>query len=174
MASVVTTSIVVQFSRGEDGGVFSVEVDGREVADGGLNGGRSSFLPGDTVKLLLFKSANTTVDYVEASLGALTTQSATVFVKVQEDLTFANETEASLSKPTTGLSSVVWLGRNLGTLALSGDSKVVIPAPSVGDYAVGVARVVYYSQAHVYTLTHSSLAGVSEYPIVALFIGSST
>lgn len=169
MPSTVTTSIVVQFTKGEADGVMIAEVDDREVSAGGLNGGRTSFLPGDTVRLLLYKGALVIIDHVEASLGALTVGSL-VTIQKTEDISFAGETEASLRYPVTGSFAYQWLGKNNGVVSVVGETGLRIPEPAAGQHVVGIARVTYNTQARVYTLNHSDL-GLSEYGVMAYFVG---
>lgn len=171
MANTVTTSIVVQFSQGQNAtGTLLVEVDDRAVIDGGLNGGKTSFLPGDPVSLLLYKTSDVILDAAITSLGSLASGTLVTVTKT-EDITFANETEASLRYPVLGaLNSVVWIGANLGSIAMTSETGLRVPAAPVGQYGVGIARITYTTQARIYTLTHSD-PGYSEYPIVVFFAG---
>ena len=171
MASTITASVVVQFTKGDSGGVLVVEVDGREPSAGGLNGGNSSFLPGDTAYLLLYKSPTVVIDWVESSLGAIYAGQL-VSIAQEEDITFADTTEATIQYPAGFLDSYTWLGRNLGTVSLTNDNQLRIPTPAAGDHACGVCRVKYTTEARVYTLQHSD-PGLAEYPVLALFIGHS-
>lgn len=173
MANTVTTSIVVQFTTTTGtSGVLVLEVDDRAVTDGGLNGGKSSFLPGDDVYLLMYKGSNVTIDALLTSLGAIYT-GVSVTVQKTEDITFAGETEASLKYPTNALTSYTWLGRNNGNVTLVGDNTLKIPAPATGDYPVGICRVVYNTQGVVQKLVHSD-PGFSDYGIVVFVAGHTT
>lgn len=171
MASTVTASVVVQFTKGTTGGILTVEVDGREVSEGGLNGGDTSFLPGDTVALLMYKSPTVVIDYIESSMGVLY-EGVTVSVAQEEDIIFADTTEGTIKYPAGYLDSYTWLGNNLGTVTLTNDNQLRIPAPATGDHACGVLRVTYTSQAKVYRLQHSD-PGLTDYSVLALFIGHS-
>ncbi len=170
MASTVTTSIVVQFTQADGAsGVLVVEVDDREAAEGGLNGGKTSFMPGDTVKLLRYKSSNVTIDAEEVSLGSLGA-GASVVVSKTEDVTFAGETEASVRYPITSGFSYSWIGRDNGVVSVVGETTLRVPEPATGEYVVGIARVTYNTTGTVLTLTHSD-PGLSEYGIVVFVAG---
>lgn len=170
MANSVTTSIVVQFTKGSADGILIVEVDDRDVSEGGLNGGKTSFLPGDTVNLLLYKGALVSLDAVISSLGSLAA-GASATVSKTEDVTFANETEATVRYPISGGFTYEWLGASNGAVSVIGENTLRIPAPATGQIAVGIARVTYNTTATVYRLQHSD-PGYAEYGIVAFFSGS--
>lgn len=173
MPNVVTTSIVVQFSTGSEDGVLTVEVDDRDAAQGGLNGGKTSFVPGDTVFLLLYKSSNVTLQAALASIGSLSAGQQVTISKT-EDVTFAGETEASVRYPVLpGSLSYQWIGASLGAVSVISENKVRIPAPPANSYPVGIARVTYDTRATAYRLQHSD-PGLSEYGIVAFFAGATT
>lgn len=162
-------TIVVHFGVDAGGGAaghLSAEVDGRE---GGLNGGQTSFTPGQPVYILAYRTANVSITAVEASAGTIAAQ-APVSVSVTEDLSFEDERKASLSKPVAGaaLASVEWFGNNLGTLTLK-DDKMTVEAPASG---VAVARVTYTVTADVYKLLSPvSINGQTDFPILVLFKG---
>jgi hypothetical protein len=165
----VTTSVVVQFTTGEGEAVLVAEVDDREAVDGGLNGGKTSFLPGDSVYILRYRSKNVIMDSEQASLGSLSGGSSTTVDK-EEDVTFAGETEASLRYPVSGGFSYEWIGNSPGAITLVGETKLKIPDAEPGVYPVGVAKVKYTSTAEVFQLSHGALA-IPEYSIVVFFAG---
>lgn len=169
MASTVTTSIVVQFSKGAAGGALTVEVDDRDVASGGLNGGKTQFLPGDPVALLLYKTNSVVLDAVLSSLGSLSAGSQVTISKT-EDVTFAGETEATVRYPILGGFTFQWIGSSQGTVSVVDETTLRIPTPPAGQFPVGIARVTYNARATVYNLQHTD-PGLSEYSIVAFFAG---
>lgn len=169
MANTVTTSIVVQFSTTEGEGVLLVEVDDRETADGGLNGGKTSFLPGDTVFLLMYKTSNVVIDAAVTSLGSLS-PGTTITIAKTEDIIFANEQEASTRYPVVSGFTYEWIGADNGAVSLVGETSLRIPAPATGTYTAGVCRINYNTTAQVYTLAHSAET-YPEYSIVVLFVG---
>ena len=165
----VTANITVTFGT-QDGaagdGHLSAEVDGRET---GLNGGETSFDPGDTAYFLVYRSDNVSIDSVESSAGSIIPATAGTVTK-EQDLTFAGSDEASLSVPANSLGTVTWLGSPLGGLTLQADG-VTVKASASG---VGVARV-SYTPAHVSAyglVSPSSLGGLTDFPIVVLVTGS--
>jgi hypothetical protein len=163
-------TIRVQFGSpdgsGGASGHLSAEVDARSD---GLNGGRTSFSPGETVHILVYKSNNVAITETICSAGSLTAQGTTT-VTLSDELMFEDTDSASLSVPARGgLDTAVWYGRSLGGLSLQGD-KVTVKAASKG---VGVAKVAYQADAQVYALASpASLNGESDFSILALIKGS--
>ena len=147
-------------------GQLSAEVDTRPD---GLNGGRSSFNPGETVYILVYKSDNVTVTDTICSAGSMAAQGSTVVTKTEE-LMFEDADTASLQVPAqSSLSSTVWYGRSLGNLTLQSD-KVTVRASSKG---VGVAKVTYGALALIYALSSpATLNGETDFSILALIKGS--
>ena len=95
--AIITTTLTVDFSAasaaGSQGSVYA-EVDTRE---GGLNGGRSSFRPGEEVVILIFLD-RASLQSIASSDGFMSFHS-TGSMAVDEYVTFAGGREASLSKP---------------------------------------------------------------------------
>jgi hypothetical protein len=172
MASTVTASIVVQFTKSASSdAALVVEVDGRETADGGLNGGKTSFMPGDTVHLLLYKTSDVILDGYLTSLGSLFPVSLVpIIIPVTEDISFAGETEAKVKYPIVSNFNYQWIGANNGPIVPVSETTLTIPPAPAGSYPVGVARVAYNTQALVFRLSHSD-PGLAEYSIVAFFAG---
>lgn len=167
-------TIRVQFgnpdgSNGLDAsGHLSAEVDTRPS---GMNGGRSSFSPGETVYILVYKTDNVSITDTICSAGSLSAQGTTV-VTVSEELMFEDADTATLGKPSrSSLSQSVWYGRSLGALTLQSD-KVTVKASSKG---VGVAKVSYDALALVYALSSpATLNGETDFSILALIKGSAS
>jgi len=166
-------TIRVQFGSpdGQSGGSqghLSAEVDARPQ---GLNGGKTSFSPGETVRILVYKSDNVSITETICSAGSLSAQ-GTAIVTITDELMFEDTDTASLSVPArAGIDASVWYGRSLGTLTLQSD-KVTVKASVKG---VGVAKLTYDAQALVYALASpASLNGESDFSILALIKGSAT
>lgn len=158
----VTTSIVVQFSQNSAGGSLSAEIDSRED---GLNQGKSSFAPGDRAFFLLFKSSDVAVDSVVASGGSISSAPGGLY-DVEEWLTFADATEANLSKPMYSGFTYQWYGNNLGAVTVSGNK---VTAPTKG---VGVLKVTYKAAYDAYSLASpATMNGKSEFQIAVLVKG---
>lgn len=170
-----STTITVRFTTpgalGSGSATLSAEVDSRE---GGLNGGKSSFSPGEDVYILVFKSTNVSIVAIEASAGSITAAGSTIVNKT-EDLTFAGQNTASLPTPTSsGLSSTKWLGKSGGAMTVGAD-QVTVTASSVTDKQVAVARVSYSSTADVYKLSSpATIDGEVEFTIAVLILGGVT
>ena len=163
-------TIRVQFGSpdGSDVGHLSAEIDTRP---GGLNGGRTSFNPGETAYILVYKSDNVSITDTICSAGSLSPQGSAV-VSVTEELMFEDAESASLGKPArSGLSQTAWYGRSLGSLTLQSD-KVTVKAAAKG---VGVAKVTYDALAQVYALSSpATLNGETDFSILAVIKGSAS
>jgi hypothetical protein len=165
-------TIRVQFGspdgQGTSEGHLSAEVDARPQ---GLNGGKTSFSPGETVYILVYKSDNVSISETICSAGSLSAQGSAT-VKVTDELMFEETDAASLSVPArAGIDTSVWYGRSLGTLTLQSD-KVTVKAAVKG---VGVAKVTYEAHAQAYALASpASLNGETDFSILALIKGSAT
>ena len=147
-------------------GHLSAELDTRS---NGLNGGRTSFNPGETAYILVYKSDNVSITETVCSAGSLTSQGTTV-VSVTEELMFEDADSASLGKPArSGITQSVWYGRSLGGLTLQSD-KVTVKAAAKG---VAVAKVTYDALAQVYALSSpATLNGETDFSILALIKGT--
>lgn len=159
----LTAHIVVEFSEGDGGEGAFVEVDDRPD---GFNGGNTSFSPGQPVYLLLFKPTGYSVLYREASSGSLS-KVADGTKLVEETMPFPNEDGASLRYPMKQDFSYVWLGNALGTISVTGEYSVALPARPIDpgtqkpipEYRVGIARANYRSGCEVWKLEgHASQA----------------
>jgi len=165
-------TIRVQFGspdgQGTSEGHLSAEVDARPQ---GLNGGKTSFSPGETVFILVYKSDNVSITETICSAGSLSAQ-GTATVTVTDELMFEETDAASLSVPArAGIGTSVWYGRSLGNLMLQAD-KVTVKSAVKG---VGVAKITYEAQAEVYALASpAALNGETDFSILALIKGSAT
>ena len=165
------TTIVVQFGTGTAdaaaaGAHLSAEIDRRE---NGLNGGKTSFAPGDTVHFLVYKSSNVTLENPVASAGSVAFTGSTN-VEQTQDLIFANSNEARLRVPPVGgVTSTQWLGNNLGGITINGTQA------TAANKGVGVARVTYTATATTGTITSpGTLDGLNDFSIVVLIVGNVT
>lgn len=164
-------TIRVQFGNPDGSaavGQLSAEIDTRPD---GLNGGRSSFSPGETVYILVYKSDNVSITDTICSAGSLSAQGSAV-VAVTEELMFEDSDTAQLSKPVRStITQSVWYGRSLGSLTLQSD-QVTVKATTKG---VGVAKVTYDALAMVYALSSPvALNGETDFSILALIKGSAS
>lgn len=157
MAEIVTASLTINFDAGKGSSQFSVEVDDRET---GPNAGRTSFVPGDTVYLLLFASDNVQNVRSFVTSGSLS-RGSSVVVEKEEIITFAQEREATAKYPVVpGSVSYEWYGPAPSSIGYSG-GKFVTPADT---FAIG--KVKYRTTATQYTLS-----GVAYPAALALFTG---
>lgn len=167
------TTIVVSFATPGSGGNvgsahLSAEIDSRPE---GLNGGKTSFAPGDDVYILVYKSTNVSITTTDCSAGSISDQGS-VSVTTKDDVPFANSNTSSVNKPaSSGLLSQKWLGRNLGTITMGADQTTL----SIATAGIGVAKVSYQSTALVYKLSSpATLDGEVDFTILVMIIGDVT
>lgn len=172
----VTANITVSFGTqtADASGHLSAEVDDRET---GLNRGKTSFVPGDTVGILVYKSDNVTYDTPVVSAGTIRAGAAQTVTKTQ-DITFAGESTATLSVPATAITGTQWVGRQLGAITLAEDKMTVsVPANDDPKELVGVCRVTYTAAAESWMLaspTSAAMGGLTEFQIAVFFLGALT
>jgi hypothetical protein len=159
MAEVIVATLNVSFSDESDGtqGVLKLEIDDRE---NGLNGGDTSFSPGDDVYYFLFKDSNVDVLDHQVTAGGKTSQGSDT-KSLDENITFSNSDTASLSYPPDGAVTLQWLGRSfeiLGedvylntTLPEITHSELKMPG---GKKIVGILNCVYDSTGSLYKLSN--------------------
>jgi hypothetical protein len=157
----VESSIIIEFkiSCEAEAGLLSVELDDE------LNGGRTCFLYGEKVYFRVYHSPNLTIT-VESSDGTVFLESVGSTDNEEENLSFANEDEASTARTILTLDSYSWFGRSLGTLLHVGGAAV-----RAGRSGVAIAAVEYTTQYDVYSLTLTD-KGVESYPVLVLVTGN--
>lgn len=164
----VTANITVSFGdSAADGanGHLSAEIDGRPT---GLNGGKTSFAPGDKAHFLVYKSSNVTYDTPIASAGTIAAGGKGITVEKEDDIQFADTDTANLSIPAESIVSVTWMGRSLGSLSLQGDKTTV----KVSAKGVAVARVKYACKADAWSLqSPATLGGLTDFSILVFILG---
>lgn len=165
----VTTSVVVNFENPSDAeGVLKAEVDTRPC---GLNGGKSTFRPGDTVYIVLWKSSNVEDFGYTASAGSLSATSSSVTYNITDVLTFIDSDTASINYPVSSGFSSTWVGNNLGAVTPSDSEVTLNSAPETAHY-VGVLKVSYASVGQVYKLVApDNVNGDTKFSITVVFWG---
>lgn len=147
------------------GAHLSAEIDSR---DSGLNGGDTSFQPGDNAWFLIYKSNKVSVESIKASAGSVLSGGEQVFSRT-EDLQFEDDDSASLPVPSDGISTVQWIGNDLGGLTLGADG-MSIKAASKG---VAIARVTFTVSPDAFAIqAPASVAGLVDFPILVLVKGA--
>ena len=163
--SEIKTTIVVQFGGGGSApqGRIIAEVDARPD---GLNAGKTSFLPGDPVYILVFTTPGVSIKSVTPSAGAVY---AGPNQNVQDSVQFANAREGNLSRPVSGGKVAKWMGNSLGGLTLGADGMAVTASRS----GVAIARVSYTAAAKSYRLsTPVSLNGDTSFEVLIVIEGA--
>lgn len=166
MAGVVTTSIVVQFGSEEDADkyILKAEIDSRED---GYNKGNTSFQPGDSPYILVYKSPELSLSF-EVSTGNLSSRGNEP-VEQSEYPVFANVQTVDLAYPPTGSVNLKHLAGKTGA-TVSG-STISLPEPDIAVY-----KADYDATAYVYQLVGipTELKGETSFPVVIFITGTST
>lgn len=175
MANNVNTSFQVSFgidsaSAAGANAHLSAEVDARANGlNAGPDGARTSFVPGDTVGFLVYKSNNVSITVGPTPSAGSVASAGNVTVQKDVEVSFANETEARLPVPATAINNVKWLGNSLGALTLGAGGTSV----TAGAQGVAVAKITITAPALAYTLSSpASLAGETDYSILVYIEGS--
>lgn len=158
MAEVVVATLNVNFSADTTAteGVLKLEIDDRED---GLNGGDTSFSPGDTVGFLMFKDSNVTVEYGPASTSGGVTGSGSASKTIDEYITFSNSDSGSLGYPPSGAVSLQWQGRCFKIVGTEVTQTTALPdrtrstlRMADGSSVAGVLRAQYTTTGSLYRL----------------------
>lgn len=162
MANLITTTLVINFAAG-DNSSLAAEIDSRE---NGLNGGITSFIPGDSPAFLIYKTANVSVQ-IDTTTGSITDEGSGL-TDVEEILTFTNSREVSLSKPAFG---------TVTTTKLSGvtpDLEVKYDKLITSEKTIGAVKVEYQTKFYAYRLNGvpDNLNGETTFPIIVLITGT--
>jgi hypothetical protein len=163
-----STTIKVQFTNPEAAAAanahLSAEVDSRPA---GLNAGKSTFIPGATAYLLIYKSANVSLLPPQSSAGSFS-YGGTASVQHTDELQFADAATASLNVPADGIVSYKWIGRDLGAPVIGMDGKTV----TVPTSGVGVLSITYNATALIGALASpASVSGEVDFSILVLIQG---
>lgn len=162
---VVTTSLVVDFSPKDGGGVLKAEIDNRE---NGYNNGETSFVAGDSPVFLVYKTSNVRLinGTPKSSLGYIHSISSNVSIEVEEYLTFANERTATPTYPIYGNFYKEWFGG-------SGSVSYTENSVNVSNKTIGVLRVSYTTKAIAYQLSGvpTQVNGRTSFPVVIFIAG---
>lgn len=173
MATGITTSIVVQFSKAdaEASAILQAEIDDR---DDGLNSGNTSFEPSQTAYFLVYKSDNVTYDTPRSTAGSIVSAASGVREVEDEFITFTGDNTGSTQYPIRGksLSSYKWVGLVGGVVSVTGENEITVTPLTEGADVFGVLAVSYSADYQAYGIkSPATLAGYTEFPIVAYIIG---
>lgn len=163
-----SATIAVKFTNpGELEGanaVLSAEVDSRT---NGLNAGKSSFIPGEVVRILVYKSDNVNLISAESTAGSVTAE-GTALVEKTEELQFVHTDSAELSVPAERILTSTWYGQSLGDLVLAPDKKTV----RVPQKGLGLLSITYEARATIGALVSpTSVNGAVDFSILVLITG---
>lgn len=113
MTEVVVATLNINFDADAAGGqgILKLELDDRED---GMNGGDTSFAPGDDAYFFLFKDDAVTLitTIPKSTAGGVSAASPSTGTKaVDENVSFSNSDTSSLGYPPDGSVTMEWLGR---------------------------------------------------------------
>lgn len=174
MTEVVVATLNINFDADEASsqGILKLEIDDRED---GLNGGDTSFAPGDDAYFFLFKDDTVTLITTMPKSTAGGVSGAGSGVKaVDENISFSNTDTSSLGYPPDGSVTMEWLGRAYelkgtellpySTLPEVNGSELKI---SGGKKVVGILHCTYSSVGSLWKLS-SVPADLPESMVIAI------
>lgn len=133
MARVITGTLTVSFQRADEGADSAglvIEVDDR---DDGLNGGKTTFRPGDSVHYLVYLPPGFSISQHIVTAGSRSGAGSGNRTVTDELLLFGFSDSARLRYPSTGSASLIWQGVSPGTPTLQDDRQtVLIPEEGLG------------------------------------------
>ena len=143
----ITTTLVINFSAGDTGGILLAEVDDRPD---GFNAGDTNFRPGSSPAFLLYKSSNVTIQQMVVTEGSLSALGS-VTVEKSEDLQFAMEDTADFRYPyASGLVTDLIAPSGFSISASTGNTA------KLNTKGVAIARVRYKTVAQAYRIVGAS------------------
>jgi hypothetical protein len=170
---VIVATLNVTFdddSTSESQGLLKLEIDDREE---GLNGGDTSFAPGDDVYYFLFKDSNITVLEHEVTAGGKTGVGSGTKT-IDENVTFSDSDTSSLNYPPDGTVTMKWLGKCFEISGTTVKANTTLPEVSgselkmaKGKKVAGVLNVQYSSTGDLFKLSNVPL-DFSEVLILAI------
>lgn len=166
----ITATLVVGFGEQSqsDNDILIAEIDSRED---GLNGGKTRFLPGEDVWILVYTSANVTLNTPVTSWGNLILRAGDELVDKEEDVQFVDEIEGQVGYPIRDGFTSQWIGTSQGNPVQTGEKTLQISQPAASHWA-RLLRVNWVSRARAYRLTNTFISGFDEYSIICHFTGT--
>jgi hypothetical protein len=110
MIEYVVATLNVNFADKTDtiSGVLKLEIDDRE---NGLNSGKTSFEPGDTVGIMMYQDGNVDLLVNPTSTSGGLTREGGGSKEIDEFITFSNSESGSLGYPPSGTPDLQWQGQ---------------------------------------------------------------
>ena len=153
---VFNADITVQFSNGTGDKRVLAQIDDRSAKDNGLNNGVTSFISGDNVFILLFKSEGVSVTDIINSDGNIVRAGSGQYITRERVKFTPGNLESSASKPINGNFTYTWLGsRNPGQLSAFNEDTIRL-TPKANTPAIGIADVTYTSRYDAYRLNSTT------------------
>lgn len=146
MTEVVVATLNINFADdtgGANQGALKLEIDDRED---GLNGGDTSFSPGDNAYFFLFKDETVTLLTTRplVTAGGVTAASPATGIKaVDENITFSNTDTGSLGYPPDGAVTMEWLGRSYELSGTTFRSNTALPEVNGSELSMAGGKKVF-------------------------------
>jgi hypothetical protein len=165
----ITATLVVGFGAdsASNNDALVAEIDSRED---GLNVGKSSFLPGEDVWILVYASKNVVLNEPVTSWGDLIFRAGDELVEKEQDIQFVDSIEGRVTYPIQDGFVSTWIGRTADPVLQTGEMTLQIPEPPEDHYA-RLLRVNHTARARAYRLTNTLIPGFDEYGIIVHFTG---
>lgn len=149
---IVTTSLTVGFGQQTSDGfgrnTFTCEIEADSEID--FNKKKSSFYPGDTVYISLFKGIDVANVSAGATAGSLSLIAVSQVIVREEVIAYEREDTAELSLPAASIVEYEWYGNSLGSIIFTPhENRIRVP---VAD-GLGLLRVKYNVLADIYVLS---------------------
>ena len=137
---------------------MQIQVDSRPE---GLNQGKLTFTPGDSVGVLVFVPDGVSPELPTSSSGTVHIEADQIFEHT-ENIHFSGTDSTFLTYPASSIKNALWLGNDLGVIGLDSDRRTArITSPGVG-----VCQLTYEVKAKAYRIaTKQTVGGLSEYPV---------
>jgi len=129
----VTATLQIQFQVADDGGIVRLELDNRPTAEGGINGGKTTFRPGDTVGFLAFQSGFSRLAF-STSAGNVSNAGQGTTEKTEYLVFTADQLEQSVAYPIAQIVAQNWLGSSGGNVGRVGGSPTALVASGSGRF----------------------------------------
>lgn len=170
--SKISTSLVINFGEApvipvdeiSKDGFLSCSIDDRPD---GLNGGKTVFVSGDTIGLLVYSSSNISNIVTTSSVGTMVLIGSGTR-SIDEFLIFNDSQQENLSFPASSNFTSSWVGVSGGTVEVTNEKTVELIA-----VATVVLRTMYTASFLIFSLSGipTMVGGLTRFPIAVVIQG---
>jgi hypothetical protein len=156
-------SVQIQFVTEVAGEDQSIEIELDDDKHEALYGeAKSQFYYGEEVYFRIFTTPNDLQYTMQASDGTLFSRAGGIFEVSKEVVSFPNRAEANVDYPIKEITTVDWLGNNLGNVTPAGASVKVTAA------GVAICHLTYNVEYRAGSLVLATQSGYDTYPVLVL------